>query len=266
MITPRSKYSRKASGPLLINLFFRSDHGYPDPKSGGYTGPEACGTIKSASVISSSYGYNEVTLSAAYEIRQCYEYMKLGLAGTTFLFSSRDYGVAGNGDTCCTNPSCAGGMYSTDSSGTFNPGFPASCPYITAVGATQIKPNVTFNATSPEQACETGIYSGGGFSNIFPLPKYQANAVASYYSTPRSPLHIHAIQQLPSRKGLLRHFRKWCQLCNWLRWPIITYLRDVLLGSNFRTDRNIDQRAANQRRQASCRLHQPSHLCQSLGL
>jgi tripeptidyl-peptidase-1 len=128
-----------------------------------------------------------VTLPAAYEIRQCYEYMKLGLAGTTFLFSSGDYGVAGNGDTCCTNPSCAGGMYNTDSSGTFNPGFPASCPYITAVGATQIKPNVTVNATSPEQAFETGIYSGGGFSNIFPLPKYQANAVSSYYSTHAPP-------------------------------------------------------------------------------
>jgi tripeptidyl-peptidase-1 len=37
---------------------------------------------------------------------------------------------------------------------------------VTAVGATQIKPGATVN--EPEEACETVIFSGGGFSNIFP--------------------------------------------------------------------------------------------------
>ena len=57
--------------------------------------------------------------------------------GVTFLFSSGDNGVAGNGE--CLN---ANGVES--SNGTrFNPGFPATCPYVTAVGATQMQAGKT---------------------------------------------------------------------------------------------------------------------------
>ena len=42
----------------------------------------------------------------------------------------------------------------------------STCPYVTSVGATQIKVGSTVN--DPEEACETVIFSGGGFSNIFP--------------------------------------------------------------------------------------------------
>lgn len=31
-------------------------------------------------------------------------------------------------------------------------------------------------------ACETVIYSGGGFSNVFPIPSYQKTAIANYYA------------------------------------------------------------------------------------
>ena len=55
--------------------------------------------------------------------------MKLGMAGTSFLYSSGDYGVAGNGGQCCTAAKCAGGTYNNGGSGTFNPSFPATCPY-----------------------------------------------------------------------------------------------------------------------------------------
>lgn len=109
--------------------------------------------------------------------------MKLGLAGTTFLYSSGDYGVAGNGGECCTKAKCAGGTYNSGTSGTFNPAFPATCPYVTTVGATQIKPNGLATATVPEEACETVIYSGGGFSNVFAIPSYQASAVATYFTS-----------------------------------------------------------------------------------
>jgi tripeptidyl-peptidase-1 len=108
--------------------------------------------------------------------------MKLGLAGTTFVFSSGDNGVAGNSGQCCTKAKCAGGTYNSGTKGTFNPAFPATCPYITSVGATQIKPNTAVTATNPEEACETVIYSGGGFSNVFAQPSYQSSAVASYYT------------------------------------------------------------------------------------
>ena len=112
--------------------------------------------------------------------------MKLGLAGVTFLFSSGDTGVAGENAegevACCTNAKCAGGTYNNGNSGTFNPAFPATCPYITSVGATQIKPNTAVTATNPEEACETVIFSGGGFSNVFAMPSYQSSAVASYFA------------------------------------------------------------------------------------
>ncbi|KAG9312226.1 peptidase S8/S53 domain-containing protein [Chiua virens] len=146
---------------------------YPDNQPGGYTGPETCGTIKPANVLSTSYAYSEADLTPAYASRQCAEYGKLGLMGVTFLYSSGDGGVAGN-NHACLNPDG-----SQSSSGKiFNPTFPSTCPYITSVGATQVSPNKT--VYDPESACEQVIYSGGGFSNYFGLPDYQKDAVASY--------------------------------------------------------------------------------------
>lgn len=110
--------------------------------------------------------------------------MKLGLQGVTVLYSSGDYGVAGNGGQCI-DPTT--GDYNNGTSGVFNPSFPGSCPYVTSVGATQVKPGVDVVAalasgTQPEEACETVIYSGGGFSNVFPLPDYQADAVKTWFA------------------------------------------------------------------------------------
>lgn len=85
------------------------------------------------------------------------------------------------------------------SSGRFNPSFPGVCPYVTSVGATQIP--VGGSTTTPETACETVIYSGGGFSDNasapffrksesgkltlnlqFAIPSYQKAAVKHYYT------------------------------------------------------------------------------------
>ncbi|CDO69264.1 hypothetical protein BN946_scf185042.g166 [Trametes cinnabarina] len=55
---------------------------------------------------------------------------------------------------------------------TFRPTFPSGCPFVTVVGATQ--------GTSPETAAQL---SSGGFSNIFPAPQYQSDAISSYLST-----------------------------------------------------------------------------------
>jgi len=150
------------------------DAKYPDPAPGGYKGKKDCGKYKPTNVISTSYGYNEADLTAKYTARQCKEYAKLGMMGVTVLYSSGDYGVAGNGGNCL-NPD---GSQST-SGKRFNPSFPASCPYITAVGATQIDPGK--KVTDPEGACQQVIYSGGGFSNRFALPDYQKTVVGSYF-------------------------------------------------------------------------------------
>lgn len=61
------------------------------------------------------------------------------------------------------------------------PSFPATCPYVTSVGATQM--NSGSSVSDPESACASVIYSGGGFSNVFAQPSYQSSAVSSYFAS-----------------------------------------------------------------------------------
>ncbi|GJJ12900.1 hypothetical protein Clacol_007146 [Clathrus columnatus] len=135
---------------------------YPDKAKGGFDEPESCGIAKPANVISTSYGSQEPEMTASYQIRQCNEYGKLGMMGVTILYSSGDNGVGG--PDVCINPRTG---KETASGTRFDP-----------VGATQINPNATVN--DPESACEQVIFSGGGFSDIFALPSYQAEAVTSF--------------------------------------------------------------------------------------
>lgn len=158
------------------------DAQYPNPQPGGFQGPENCGGFPATNVISTSYSANEADLGSKYEERQCLEYMKLGLQGVSILYSSGDFGVAGNGGSCI-NP--ATGAYNNGSTGIFNPSFPGTCPYITSVGATQIANGSTVR--TPEGASETVIFSGGGFSNVFPMPSYQQTAMANYFTNHAPP-------------------------------------------------------------------------------
>ncbi|KAH8082440.1 subtilisin-like protein [Cristinia sonorae] len=146
---------------------------YPDRQRGGFNGPESCGIIKPPFVVSVSFGQDEADVTPAYAQRQCTEYAKLGMLGTTVLYSSGDDGVAGGGGVCLNargQPANRGTK--------FNPGFPVTCGFLTAVGATQINPGSTVN--DPEGACEQVIFSGGGFSNVFALPDYQSAAVKGF--------------------------------------------------------------------------------------
>ncbi|KAJ6603459.1 hypothetical protein DFH09DRAFT_1068617 [Mycena vulgaris] len=56
---------------------------------------------------------------------------------------------------------------------TFAPFFPASCPFVTAVGSTQ--------GLAPEVATHFTADTGGGFSNFFPSPTYQSRAVGKFF-------------------------------------------------------------------------------------
>ncbi|TFK40518.1 subtilisin-like protein [Crucibulum laeve] len=149
---------------------------YPDPLPGGFKGPESCGITKPPSTVSISYSQDESTVTPAFANRQCQEYAKLGMMGTSVFYSSGDNGVAGNGGVCLT----AKGLPSRNGT-VFNPGFPVTCPFVTAVGATQVNPGASVN--DPEGACEQVIFSGGGFSNIFPMPSYQASAVKQFLTS-----------------------------------------------------------------------------------
>ncbi|PMD12023.1 subtilisin-like protein [Hyaloscypha hepaticicola] len=170
-------------GPRQSDNLFSVDPQYPDPLPGRYKSKD-CGTLKSTHVLSFSDSVDEALFPPSAMIRECHEYMKLGLQGVTIIVSSGDSGVAGREGGCCINPGYAPSadgsiisLYINSTTGfpattgkTFVPHFPDSCPYLTSVGATMIKPNSSVK--TPEQAAKklgpVPFYSGGGFSNHLP--------------------------------------------------------------------------------------------------
>ncbi|KAJ7482405.1 subtilisin-like protein [Mycena galericulata] len=115
--------------------------------------------------ISSSYGDDEQTVPESFAQRVCADFAQLGARGVSVTVSSGDGGV-GDGDPDPATQEC----FTNDGTNRtrFIPGFPASCPFVTAVGGTTFIP-------------ETGIFfSGGGFSNYFSRPSYQDAAVEGF--------------------------------------------------------------------------------------
>jgi hypothetical protein len=86
-----------------------------------------------------------------------------GALGISILFVSGDQGVWGR-----TGPGAV-----------FNPDFPGGSPYITVVGGTDL---ATKSVVGPETTWSCG---GGGFSDTFPIPAYQA---AKWPATSPTPL------------------------------------------------------------------------------
>ncbi|KAH9041189.1 subtilisin-like protein [Lactarius hengduanensis] len=103
------------------------------------------------------YIFMEGLTSEEYATYMCIEFGMLGVLGVSVLVPSGDDGV-GKGD-------CVG----KDGSVRFAPHFPATCPYVTAVGGT--------TGYGPEFAASL---SGGGFSNHFQRPYYQEKAVTKF--------------------------------------------------------------------------------------
>ena len=120
-------------------------------------------------VISTSYGDDEQTVPPSYAKKACDQFAQLGARGITLLFASGDSGVGSEG-ACFTNDG--------KNTSTFLPSFPASCPYVTTVGATK-----NFNPEVVAFDARNGFSSGGGFSNYFPRPDYQDAAVGAYVAT-----------------------------------------------------------------------------------
>lgn len=118
------------------------------------------------SVYSVSYGNDEVQQTSKDYMFQCNtQFMAAAAKGYSVLFASGDQGVWGR----------------TGRALVFHPDFPASSPYITAVGGTdftQTAPNV--GPGEHEEACSAD--GGGGFSNTFDMPDYQVAAVKNYVS------------------------------------------------------------------------------------
>lgn len=115
-------------------------------------------------VLSISYADTEYTVPPSYARRVCNGFAQLSARGVSVIFGSGDWGV-GNPTQC------------HDKKGNlrFAARFPDSCPYITSVAATRgIDPQeVGFNENNH-------FVSGGGFSEYFPRPKWQEEAVFDY--------------------------------------------------------------------------------------
>jgi tripeptidyl-peptidase I len=155
------------------------DPAYPDPNPGGYTGQLQCGVYEPTNVISISYGADESGLPDFYIKRQCNEWMKLALQGTTIVMSSGDSGVGPD--------SCWG-----EDGKIFDPDFASTCPYVLSVGSTEWD---RFNASVPptpgeklHEIATRRFPSGGGFSNVFGVADYQRDAVSAYFDQVESSL------------------------------------------------------------------------------
>ncbi|KAJ7844129.1 peptidase S8/S53 domain-containing protein, partial [Mycena olivaceomarginata] len=150
---------------------------YPEQVSGSlgpsaYSHPLQCGTTKPPNVLSISYGEQEFDLPKSYQKRQCSEFLKLGLVGTTVVVASGDSGVAARGYDAGNASGCLG------TGQVFNPDYPVTCPYITAVGATYLPSGAS--AEADEEIAVTAFPTGGGFSNIYKRPRWQKVAVNTY--------------------------------------------------------------------------------------
>jgi len=108
------EYAMALTDPIPISLLQSSDYvegvwfdSWLEAVDGSYCNdpdqdgiPESCGIIQPPNVISISYAQDESTAPVEYAKRQCNEYGKLGLMGSTILYSSGDSGVAGYHGVC----------------------------------------------------------------------------------------------------------------------------------------------------------------------
>lgn len=124
-------------------------------------------SLKDAPLVHSvSYGNDEKQQSSAEYIYTCNTaFMKAGTRGLSILFASGDQGV-------CGRQGCGFLRHAP-----FHPDFPGDSPYITAVGGTDFKGSGIGEETAWSN-------SGGGFSNYFGIPEYQAAVVAAYKASP----------------------------------------------------------------------------------
>lgn len=109
-------------------------------------------------VLSMSYADDEQSVPPTYAERVCNGFGALAARGITVIASSGDGGAAGTSYGTCVGPS---------GEERFIPTFPASCPWVTSVGALAAWGG-------------SASYSSGGFSNYFAAPTWQAASTAAY--------------------------------------------------------------------------------------
>jgi tripeptidyl-peptidase-1 len=119
-------------------------------------------------IHSVSYGSQGDYPSGAYRSRLNNEFMTLGTRGLSIIFASGDSGA---GCEVIQNE-----LEACDC--TFYPSFPATCPYVTSVGATRF-----LSGNSGPEGAVQAFGSGGGFSQHFATQSWQAADVQAYLNS-----------------------------------------------------------------------------------
>lgn len=114
-------------------------------------------------VLSISYADDEVGVPLAYARRVCDLFAAAAARGVTTFVATGDGGASGTGQLQCVSKD-------RQPRKMFMPTFPASCPYVTSVGATH-------NMGPPVMGAE---FSTGGFSTFFTRPDFQRAVVDPY--------------------------------------------------------------------------------------
>lgn len=127
-------------------------------------------------VHSISYSIGDEMYMDASHMNTLNNHFKLiALRGISLIWASGDEGTGNTGMFGC---------------GLFSPGFPATSPYITSVGATSLT-KLSSEADSLEATPygeHAAQYSGGGFSTLFSRPKYQDTFVKNYFTNEKANL------------------------------------------------------------------------------
>jgi len=128
--------------------------------------------------VSLSYGFYENDL---YSLQNGYVspvssieavFMSLGIKGVSIFISSGDGGVSGDNVNSYTGNACE-----------LSPSWPATSPYVTAVGATQLvgsNSQTSWKEIVAQTPTGALINSGGGFSWGHSMPSWQGSAVAAW--------------------------------------------------------------------------------------
>ncbi|KAH8728721.1 peptidase S8/S53 domain-containing protein, partial [Phaeosphaeriaceae sp. PMI808] len=195
-----------------------------------------CGTSSPPKVILISWGWTEAGFTPNYLQRQCLEFLKLGLMGTTVVVSISDHGTASEGGSFCIDDKTGNAT-----GGRFSPVFPASCPWITSVGGTQMiqptdpqTPIATKNETTFRKDFSGQVVSsGGGFSNVFLAPPYQVPNIALYKDIEKDHLEVTLMWQPEPMNSERMHAGKGSVgFINPVLYSNLDVLNDILTGAN----------------------------------
>lgn len=105
--------------------------------------------------------------------------------GLTLVVAAGDSGVAWSDYCNATVPASLENCACVADNGVgygYFPTFPASCPYVTAVGATQLFSFESGAEISASPRTGSGITTGGGFSSYYSKLDFQSSAISSYFT------------------------------------------------------------------------------------